>query len=109
MTKADLKFGMVVEIKNEDGVSLAMVTSSENYERCISGTKCWYPLDNLDDNLTYTDDVITKVYNVAHWNEDAYKLSTEGRKLLWERNEPKKMTIAEIEKELGYPIEVVNE
>ena len=29
--------------------------------------------------------------------------------LLWERHEPKKMTISQIEEALGYPIEIIKE
>lgn len=32
-----------------------------------------------------------------------------GRELLWERKEPKKMTVAEICKALGYDVEIVKE
>lgn len=34
---------------------------------------------------------------------------TEGRKLLWERKEARKMTVKEIEKLLGYEVEIVGE
>ena len=71
----------------------------------------------------YTDDMrlpcmdeftIVKVYGYAAFQSEALEFNTEYRPLLWERKEetkpePKKLTVAEIEKELGYSVEIVSE
>jgi hypothetical protein len=88
MTKKDLKVGMVLECESHKGKGLAMITVSKFSEPdlCISGTNDWFLLDYLDDNLTYETFKVLKVYDRAECNCDAYKLSTEDRKLLWERS-----------------------
>lgn len=108
MTKKDLKFGMVVEIETNGETNLAMVTRSKSSDVCISGTKHWYPLSCVSDDLTYDNDIITKVYDVANYNDCAYKLSTKDRILLWERTTTKEMTLEEIEKKLGFKVELVD-
>jgi hypothetical protein len=111
MKREDLKAGMLVEVSEYGRTELCLITYNEHDDLCFSGEYIWNHVHNLNkDKLTYgilkDDCKITKVYSRAN-NRNAHKLSTEGRKLLWERKEVKEMTIAEIEKELGYPIKVV--
>ena len=120
MKKKDLKVGYLVELRNgkrylvmpvngDDGVDLELVTKDSVR-----------PLDWYDDNLvctrtsfscTYTKKEmdIMKVYGLVDWPLYALRPDTNDRKLLWERKETKKMTVAEIENILGYKIEVVSE
>lgn len=113
MNKEDLKVGYVVEVKsnNEQFNGLCIVIegtnglgiSGENYYSEIS-----YFNDDLTSNIFNSSTKITKVYSKTYIR-NAYKVSTEDRKLLWEREESKEMTIAEIEKELGYKVKVIKE
>ena len=55
---------------------------------------------------------IVEVYghiNNSTYYDDALNISTDHRPLLWSRETVKKMTVSEIEKKLGYKIEVVAE
>lgn len=120
MKKTDLKAGYLIELRNgqryfvmpikgDDGVDLELVTQHSVR-----------PLDWYDDNLVCTrmsfscpytkkEMDIMKVYGLVDWPLYALRLETEHRELLWERKEPKKMTVSEIESILGYEVEIVSE
>ena len=52
---------------------------------------------------------VTEVYGYADLWKYSCVVSTEHRPLLWKRENPaKKMTVEEIEKELGYKVEIVS-
>ena len=107
MTKKNLKDGYVVEILNDEGETiLCGIYHNKDDELAISGEHTWYPVKRLDDSLEYRGDKIMKIYGRSN-NKASYKVSAEGRGLIWERVEPRKMTVAEIEEALGYPVEVV--
>lgn len=107
MTKKNLKDGYVVEILNDEGETiLCGIYHNKDDELAISGEHTWYPVKRLDDSLEYGGDKIMKIYGRSN-NKASYKVSAEGRGLIWERVEPRKMTVAEIEEALGYPVEVV--
>lgn len=99
---------MVVKLKTHCSETLAFVTESKS-GKCISGDFDWFPLESMTDDLTYYDTVVMEVYDLARSNRWAYQLSTENRKCLWKRDEVKELTVAEIEKLLGYPIKIVKE
>lgn len=118
-TKADLKVGYVVKLR--DG-SLEMVMMSgvcglRNHALLSVGTSgCWTNIaQDIDDNLCRHDNKrdydIVEVYGYSTYAYCALKISTDDRELLWKREEKpaKKMTVAEIEKALGYKVEVVAE
>ena len=106
-----LSVGKVVQLEDD---SLAFITESKS-GLCISGPKDWFPLDCLDKDLNYKKSTsspyyIKKVYSLSSSNMNAWKLETTDRKCIWERkSEKKEMTIAEIEKKLGYSIKVIKE
>ena len=65
---------------------------------------------------SYSDDLksigwpeldIIKVYGYTEYAYDSFRIRTEDRPLLWQREERKEMTLAEIEAELGYKIKIV--
>lgn len=56
--------------------------------------------DNLD---------IMKVYGFSNYPGHSYSCSSDGRDLIWERKEVKKMTVKEICDALGYEVEIVKE
>ena len=111
MTKNDLRVGMVVAIKNNaHDYFLAAVATSKAADVCISSEHEWYPIDCLNDDLRYCDDEIIEVWDIAAHTRFAHKLSTEDRKLLWKRKkEHKELTVADIEKLLGFPVKIVKE
>lgn len=49
------------------------------------------------------------VYGRTGWNRKACEHSISYRELIWEQPEVKEMTVAEIEKILGYPVKIVKE
>lgn len=109
MRPVELKVGYVLELEERtDGVSFVMILPNQSEELVISGPKEWFPLKCFDDNLEYMDTRVLKVYGYSY-NSQAYNLSSIGRELLWERTLPKRLTKAQIEQELGYPIEIVDE
>ena len=107
-TKADLKVGYVVKLRSGE-LRMNMPVYSGFF--CLvnqQGTS----LASYDDNLKNTVDDGWDVMEVYGYSISAYsarKISTDDRKLLWKREEAKKMTVSEIEKELGYKVEVVAE
>ena len=109
-TKADLKDGMVVEVRNNTRNPRYMVLNGK-----LRGTLEYMDLMNFNDDLTHTGDYerldIVKVYKsggdiLNKYFHDGYLT------LIWERKEEpehKEMTVAEIEEKLGYKIKVVGE
>jgi hypothetical protein len=102
-TKADLKDGMVVEYNN--GIR-KMVLQNGLFDKLY-----YTPIDLFNDNLEYIDNIknftIDKVYTSKAVSLNSY-FKDDNLELVWERP-VKKMTIAEIEKELGYKIEIIEE
>ncbi len=103
-TKADLKDGMIVEYRN--GTRRLVLNGK------FMGKNFFAYIDDYCNDLTNPFEIerdIVKVYESDGNILD--KLFKDGfLKLIWERQTPaKEMTIAEIEKVLGYPIKVVKE
>lgn len=105
-TKSDLKDGMVVEYA--DGRRRMCLNDK------VMGNSCYIPLINFNDDLSNNkdnDNDIVKVYNSSAYTLNDY-WKDKYLTLIWERPEEepvKKMTVAEIEKELGYKVEIVSE
>lgn len=107
MKKSDLKTGMVVELR--DG-TMCMVLLDTPCGDVFVNVNGWSDMNSYDDDwrcfpLIYRGFDIIRVYSA----ESAYQMvfSRWGdMKMIWERKEPNKMTLAEIEAELGYPVEV---
>ena len=76
---------MVVEIEAKGEKALAMICECGYCGLCVSSKEHYYPLDCVNDDLKYGNCVFTKVYGLSNNTYDAYKLSTDSRKLLWER------------------------
>ncbi len=107
MKKADLKTGMIVEVKNGNRYLVMLNQDYQNQE-----------LVNLKTGMIhlsfYDEDLTVKNYGISEW--DIEKVYTMGSnidmlfsrnkedyfKLIWEReSHPVEMTIAEIEEKLG--------
>lgn len=104
-TKSDLKDGMVVEYRN--GIRYLVLGDK------LIGEFTWASLKHIREDLLSNSGVLTidKVYTTS-----AYRLgqlfNDKFLTLIWERpkEEPaKKMTVEEIEKELGYKVEIVSD
>ncbi len=107
MKKKDLKNGMVVEYSiGLDDDKFAMVVN----DRLIS-------LNGFMELKKYNEDLLCEVNNdfdiIAVYEVDGYGnglidlLKGKGLKKLWQREETKEMTVADIEKALGCKVKVV--
>lgn len=116
-TKDYLKVGYVVKTRAR---GLYMVAVNANEELVMANTsQGWMPLHEYNDDLTDSGRTslfgtadenydIVEVYGYSRKNHTTVSVSTEDRTLLWKREEPKEMTLEEIEKALGYPVKIVN-
>lgn len=114
-TKNDLKVGYVLEQRN--GV-MVMVMDTRNVGRAYveEDGSMWIEESKYGDDLVYKSPYvgslpeldIVAVYGFCDNPRYSREASTRGRELLWDREEAKKMTVEEIEKELGYKIEIVS-
>lgn len=106
-TKSDLKNGMIVELRN----GFRGIVINDNL---ILGNKLYSELLDYNDdlsikyNLNGNDLDIVKVYTVWSYMGFEDYLKDDNLELIWERKEPKKMTVAQIEEELGYEIDIVD-
>lgn len=104
-TMGDLRSGMVVEISIGDRY---LVLKDEDKINFMNANGMTHYGDMCDDHLIYSSDTnfdIVKIFDKV----DTFKEVKTTTKLLWERKEPKKMTITEICKELGYDVEIIQE
>ena len=109
-TLSDLKPCMVVEYRDGE---LGIV--AESRRGLVFNGDGWLMVDEYEDNLTAKGKAgstfdIMRVYGFSKNEHRANEISTKGRELLFKREEPKpkrKMTVAEICKELGEEIEIV--
>ena len=121
--KSSMYAGMVVQLRN--GCKRLVVSSDEGLllvgePAKVLGTMATYrrPYERLSDYI----DGLTRNRNDKHvadvvkvWDripgasrvDDAFTTETAGRKLLWERDDTKRMTLEEIGKALGHKVEVV--
>ena len=111
MTKDELKVGMLVQ--HRDGtMSMIMPTSSiKNPVVFIAADGIWSQFISYDDNLLYEYGKyrdIVKIWGLSEYAHKVFSFTTDTRELLWEREEKKKMTIAEIEAALGYEVEIIS-
>lgn len=123
MTKSDLRTGMIVTTrKGKEYVFVKGFIVDDEYtmKSCEDGilvngqTPSWTKMTHYDDELKagigYESLDIMKVEISNHpYAFTNIPYNKKHRKLVWERKEPKKMTVAEIEAILGYKIEVVSE
>ena len=106
----DLKSGYLVETRNGERFFVARYSS---FEKLLVGKSTKYELMvNYDESFNHCalkELDIMKIWGLAIAARCVFDLNSEhDRPLIWERVEPKKMTLEEIEKALGYPIMVVN-
>lgn len=117
-TKDDLKVGYVVKTRAR---GLFMVAINADEKLVLADTdQRWVRYEELNDDLTHGvgsmifDNTVCKnydiveVYGYSRLNCTTALVSTENRPLLWKREEPKEMSLEEVEKALGYPVKIVN-
>lgn len=107
-TKADLKTGMVVETRDENRY---FVLEQEGRIKVIDVVgSC---LGEIYDDFTADkkEDDIMVIYQAPDFDDvnEMVDLYMKNGYVLWERQEPREMTLEEIEKELGYKIKIVGE
>ena len=111
MQKSDLRTGMRVELAN--GRRFVVL---ENMEIGCYGVQRFVFARNggVQTSSAYNEDLtdisdseftVVKVYDRP--KSDALLKEDCAGTLLWTRKEPKKMTLAEIENKLGYPIKII--
>lgn len=100
MTKSDLKNRMVVETR--EGIRYLVVG-----EMLMRGAS-FLLLSDYDEDLMHNGDKdfdIVKVFDYVS-NFNSIKRCND---VVWQRQEPKKLTLKELEGILGYPVEIVEE
>lgn len=105
MKKSDLRSGMVV--KTKEGMKYLLIEARE--ELILVGKEEWTTLRHYRDDLLhdiYNDLDIVEIYATNH---GTFNDMIEFGRLIWKRENKKKMTVSQIEKELGYEIEIVRE
>lgn len=115
MTLSDLKTGMIVTLRNgiECVVFRDTESSMDRSDHVILNREkgVWERLNSYMYNLTNKHNRefdIVKVERPPHpYAFQDIDYGRDGRVLLWECKEVKKMTVAEISKELGYEVEIV--
>lgn len=109
MTKEDLKFGMVVQYRNDD-LRMMMPTSSKAIFVGEDGSHGSLELYREDLTNTMSADCdIVKIYGLVKWSFDALTTNIRDRTLIWERKEEVEMTMEEICKALGKTVKIVKE
>ena len=82
-----------------------------NDELCFSyGNGMHGGYDSVSNDLRHCSNSgydIMEVYGLPKHAMYVHNINTEGRELLWKREEVKEMTVEQIEKELGYTIKVI--
>jgi len=105
MKKQDLKTGMLVQFRNGN----VFMVINDILVRDEGWTSLGYFDEDLNSNSCNDFDImkVSTVFNgyllmPKNWNKEIL-----NKNLLWEREETKKMTVSEIQKELGYKIEII--
>ena len=104
-TKDDLNVGMLVVVRC--GYKY-LVAKNDNEGMFFTNEDGWTECKTKHNNMKSAvceDFDIMKVYSMPSRNRDAFNYSTENRKLLFERKEPKELTMQEIADKFGIPVD----
>ena len=108
----DIKSGYVVVTRGGERLIVTR-TNQDYFTKCFGNRDGYVYADCYDENLCHNGTKVFDIVKVYGLSNDPGRalcitdLST--RPLLWERPKPKKLTFEQIEKLLGYPIEIVSE
>ena len=110
MKKSDLKKGMRVRLKNGRILIVIRDYETARYEHqdiLFADDYGFMPGDDYGEDLLYRDDdySVSEVY--ANPGDSHFLDVKRKGEFLWERPEPKEMTLADIEAELGYPVKII--
>ncbi len=103
-----------MRVTKMDGAKyIVVINCKQGYDRTPdfivnSKARSWDGLDIFNDDLTgiWTDNTIVKVEIPKH-PYDLFNVDSGEYITIWERKEPIPMTLADIEKELGYPVKII--
>ncbi len=114
MTKSELKTGMVVTMRSGKKMHVYIDAVTETCGGCniITNGDTWSDLCYYNEDLTYQgakQQDIVKVELVATKMDLNANHGCKIGETIWVREEPKQMTVAEIEAILGYKVEIVSE
>lgn len=107
--KKNLRAGMLVEIKS--GALLLVVITDWEGSSFLLDEDNWLSLDSYNNDLTirrrYDSDTkdIVKVYSADRGTLNDMKVS---KKLIWDRDYKRELTLDEIEEKLGYKVTIVS-
>lgn len=109
--KNQLKAGYVVKLNNED---YAVIWPYKDGMELITAGDDTYSLNKYDDNLLFNGEpsnslTIQIVFGLRNNSNRIYEISGEDRDVLFRRNSKKKLSKEDIEKLLGYEIDIVKE
>ena len=109
--KMELKEGMIIECRNGDRYLLRNVRGDLILSANKGWAECVYDnnfIDIAEDAKAFNGDYdIMKIYeSKAYVLEDLF--DDNYLECIWERKEPKKMTLAQISEALGYEVEVID-
>ena len=107
----ELKEGMIIECRNGDRYLLRNVrgdlilSANQGWAECVYDNNF---IDIAEDAKAFNGDYdIMKIYeSKAYVLEDLF--DDNYLECIWERKEPKKMTLAQISEALGYEVEVID-
>ena len=110
-SKMELKEGMIIECRNGDRYLLRNVrgdlilSANQGWAECVYDNNF---IDIEEDAKAFNGDYdIMKIYeSKAYVLEDLF--DDNYLECIWERKEPKKMTLAQISEALGYEVEVID-
>lgn len=108
-TLDDLETRMVIETRNGDRYLVlrdqkeihVMCSDGNYYTKLVGGN-----YENHNAEMRFLEDTDLDVMTV-YPKVDTFNEVETVNEPIWERKEPKKMTVAEIQKELGYEVEVI--
>jgi hypothetical protein len=106
MKKSDLKTGMFAELRNG---KFYLVLEMPEGPVLANVNKITYT-DTIHDDLTGWEsdmDIIAVYERYGHTINDLLKVNLTNRKLIWRREEPKEMTVEEIQEALGYKVKII--
>lgn len=115
MTKADLKTGMVVNLRNGDSYVVVKEVGDGCYEYDIIFRKnSWIDLNSYTDDFKCEANPANDIMEVRgggifYFIKGIENTVYRGNILLWERKEKKKYTYAQLKEMLGEEFEIVKE
>lgn len=106
----EIKDGYLLVCKQEEKTfNMTVLSNKEDDLCCVSPKVHWFPVNHFNSQgvNTHSEDIQVQAIYGRTRSMHLLDNSTEYRELLWERKEPKKMTVKEISDALGYDVEII--